>query len=137
MHRLYYSQPALVCFEGDDVSYNEAQQAKFNSVLAEEKRKFRTQLASTERQLAEVAESKNLTEQELAEVRQQLRTKEENERRESAKLKKEAAEQKKRADEIEAKHKDASIKYALHDAAVAEFRGPLLSLGGSGGGNDD
>ncbi|WP_428306519.1 hypothetical protein [Lacipirellula sp.] len=122
MHSLYCSHPVLVCFdnEGDDVAYNEAQQKRFNAALAEEKRKHRTQLTNTERQLAEISESKNLTEQELAEARQHLRVREENDRRESAKFKKEAAEQKKRADEIEARHNDAKITYALHDAAVAE-----------------
>jgi hypothetical protein len=119
---MYLPVPYLICFgdDVDDVSYTEAQQKRFNAALAEEKRKHRTQLTNTERQLAEISESKNLTEQELADARQQLRAKDENERRESAKFKKEAAEQKKRADEIEAKHKDASITYALHDAAVAE-----------------
>lgn len=119
MHRLYCPQPSLICF-GDEVQFTPEQQAKVNAILAEDKRSLRGQLSRAEQQVAELAESKNLTEQELAESRQQLRIREENERRESAKLKKEAAEQKKRADEIEAKHKDASIKYALHDAAVAE-----------------
>jgi hypothetical protein len=129
MYSLYLSIPSLICF-GDDVEFTPEQQAKFNSVLAEEKRSYRAQLAKNERQLSELSEFKNLSEQEREQLResleltqQQLRSKEENEKIEKQKLdakhKRELAEYKKRADEADSKYRDSTIRSALVDAAAA------------------
>ena len=130
MNSLYLSPPILICFD-DDTQFTPEQQAKLNNMLAENKRSLRSQLEKTERQLAELNESKNLSEQEreslaeaLEETRSQLRTREENEKlerqRAEAKHKKELDGHKRRADEAEQKLNTATIHTALRDAAVAE-----------------
>lgn len=127
---MYYSTPSLICFEGEDVHFTPEQQSKMNSVLAEEKRAYRAQLAKTERQLSALAESKSLSDQEratleasLEETRSQLRSKEENAAIEKKKLeaqhKRELADFKKRAEEADAKYRDSTIRSALVDAAAA------------------
>ncbi|BBO32259.1 hypothetical protein PLANPX_1871 [Lacipirellula parvula] len=132
---MYRSVPSIVCF-GDDVEFTPAQQEKLNSLLAEDKRGLRSQLANTERQLAELSESKSLTEAEreqlresLEETRRQLRSKEENEAIEKKKLQKELTTLRKRADEAEAKQRESTIAVALSEAAVAggAFNPSILS----------
>lgn len=126
---MYYSVPTLICFEGDDVEFSPEQQSKMNAVLAEEKRAYRAQLAKNERQLSELSESKNLSEQEREQLResleltqQQLRTKEENEKIEKQKLdakhKRELAEFKKRAEDADSKYRESTIRGALVDAGA-------------------
>ena len=128
MYRLYCSPPSLICF-GEDVEFTPEQQAKMNAVLAEEKRAYRAHLAKNERQLSELSESKNLSEQEREQLResleltqQQLRTKEENAAIEKQKLgakhKKELAELTKRAEEADSKYRESTIRGALVDAAA-------------------
>lgn len=122
---MYLSFPSLICFDGD-VEFTPEQQAKVNSLLAEDKRALRGQLAKAEQQLSELSESKSLTEAEreqlrdsLEETRRQLRSKEENEAIEKKKLQKELTTLRKRADEAEAKQRESTISVALNEAAVA------------------
>ena len=132
MDKLYSSLPILICFdnEGSDAEFTPEQQSRINAMLAENKRGIRSQLEKTERQLAELTESKSLTEQEreslaeaLEETRTQLRTKEENEKierqRSELKHKREIESYKKRAETAETKYRDARIHSALSEAAVA------------------
>lgn len=136
---LFLSIPALICFDDDPVDPpadptdppKTFTQEQVNKMLAEDKRKHKAQLEKTESNLAEILESKNLSEAERAkaeeareDILKQLRTKEEQARLDKKKLEIEyegrlsAAE--KRAKEAEAKYEDATITRALQDAAVAE-----------------
>ena len=125
---MYYSVPTLICFEGD-VEFSPEQQTKMNAVLAEEKRAYRAQLAKTERQLSELSQSKNLSDEErtklessLEETQSQLRTKDENAAIEKKRLetqhKRERESLVKRAEEAETKYKETTIRSAIVDAGA-------------------
>jgi len=134
MNEFYLSEPALICFDGEDANNGKLtpeQQHRLNGILAEDKRARRMQLAKAERQIAELAESNNLSEQErthvegsLEELRQQLRSEEENAAIDKKKLEEnynmERAALKKREVDAEAKYQESTIRNALFDAAIAE-----------------
>lgn len=134
MTDLYFCQPDLICFDGEDANaakMTPEQQHKLNSALAQDKRARRVQLAKAERQLTELAEIKNLSDQDRANIeesledfRQQLRSTEENAAIEKKKkmeenFKQEITALKKRAEDADSKYQESTIQNALFDAAIA------------------
>jgi hypothetical protein len=144
MHNLYLSRAAVACFEGEGADAGAAgagaapgatpgearfTQEDLNRYLAEDKRKHQAQLQRVEKMLEDVSASKNLSAQEreqagqeLEKLRNESRTKEQQQAHEKKQLeeryKKQLADEKKAREEWEKRCLDGVVEQGLLSAAI-------------------